>query len=164
MGDATGALERHLDRLAVEDFYADYVACLDENRLEEWPDFFVEEGLYGLWSKENWDAGLPAPMFLCRNRRQMCDRVTSFREANLYPVHWNRHLVSSTRVTASDATEIKASSNYAVLQTRLSGETFIYQSGRAHDVFLRGPDGLRLKERRLVYDTLAVQTLFVMPV
>ncbi|HKR88253.1 MAG TPA: aromatic-ring-hydroxylating dioxygenase subunit beta [Phenylobacterium sp.] len=164
MGDSVGALERHLDRLAVEDFYAAYVACLDEDRLEAWPDFFLEDGLYGLWSKENWDAGLPAPMFLCRNRRQMHDRVTSFREANLYPTHWNRHLVSSVQVIAADVTEISARSNYAVLQTRLSGETFIYQSGRAHDVFHRGPQGLQLKERRLVYDTLAVQTLFVMPI
>lgn len=155
---------RFRDRLLVDEFYADYIHCLDEGELEQWPEFFIEEGLYGLWSRENWDGGLPAPMFLCRNRRQMVDRIASHREANLYPDHWNRHLISGTRIMASSAGEIAAHSNYAVLQTRQSGETFIYQAGRSHDVFVRSGEGLLLKERRLIYDTLAVQTLFVTPV
>jgi anthranilate 1,2-dioxygenase small subunit len=158
-----GVSQRMLDRLAVEEFYADYVSCLDEGRLDDWPEFFADDGLYGLWSKENWDAGLPAPMFLCLNKRQMMDRVTSLKEANLYPAHWNRHLISATQIVESTDERIVAHSNYAVLQTRLEGETFIYQSGRALDVFLRG-DTLMLRERRLVYDTLAVRTLFVTPV
>ena len=156
--------ENFQDRLRLEEFYAEYVACLDEVRLEEWPEFFTEDGLYGLWARENADADLPAPMFLCRNKRQMKDRVTSYREANIYPDHWNRHLISATRITRADADGVAAQSNYAVLQTRQDGETFIYQSGRCADRFVREERGLLLKERRIVYDTLAVRTLFVLPV
>lgn len=156
--------ENFQDRLRLEEFYAEYVACLDEVRLEEWPEFFTEDGSYGLWARENVDAGLPAPMFLCRNKRQMKDRVTSYREANIYPDHWNRHLVSAIRITQADTNEIAAHSNYAVLQTRQDGETFIYQSGRCEDRFSRTQEGLLLKERKIVYDTLAVRTLFVLPV
>jgi anthranilate 1,2-dioxygenase small subunit len=153
-----------IDRLLVEEFFADYVACLDELRLEEWPEFFVDDGVYGLWARENVDAGLPAPMFLCRNKRQMKDRVTSYREANIYPDHWNRHLVSAIQITESTAETIDAHSNYAVLQTRIEGETFIYQSGRCIDRFMRDGERLLLANRKIIYDTLAVRTLFVLPV
>lgn len=156
--------QRERDRLRVEEFHADYVSCLDEDRLEEWPDFFTDEASYGLWSRENWARGMPAPMFLCQNKRQMRDRVTSYREANIYPDHWNRHLISATKILESDAATIRASSNYLVLQTRQNGETFIYQSGRCLDHFRRADATLLLEERRIIYDTLAVRTLFVLPV
>lgn len=159
-----GLSQRLTDRLMVEEFLADYVACLDEVRLEEWPEFFTEDGVYGLWARENEDAGLPAPMFLCRNKRQMKDRVTSYREANIYPDHWNRHLISAVQITGSTALTIEAHSNYAVLQTRIEGETFIYQSGRCIDRFVREDGRLLLTNRRIIYDTLAVRTLFVLPV
>lgn len=156
--------QRNADRLLVEDFLADYVACLDEVRLEDWPEFFTEDGCYGLWSRENVDAGLPIPMFMCQNKRQMKDRVTSYREANIYPDHWNRHLVSSIQIVRSDAATIDTHSNYAVLQTRQDGETFIYQAGRCIDHFVRDGEQLLFKSRKIVYDTLAVRTLFVLPV
>lgn len=155
---------RIADRLLVEEFLADYAACLDEVRLEDWPGFFTEDGSYGLWSRENVDAGLPAPMFLCTNQRQMKDRVTSYREANIYPDHWNRHLISAVQIVGSDAATIEANSNYAVLQTRQDGESFIYQAGRCFDHFVRDGERLLLKRRKIVYDTLAVRTLFVLPV
>lgn len=155
---------RLYDRLLVEEFHADYVACLNELRLDEWPEFFTEDGQYGLWSRENWDADLPVPMFLCRNRRQMKDRITSYREANIYPDHWNRHLISATRIVESSADTIVAASNYAVLQTRQDGESFVYQTGRCKDRFHRTGDQLLLRERTMIYDTMAVRTLFVLPV
>ena len=37
-----------------------YVHALDNNLLEQWPDFFIEEGRYEIVSKENADRGLPA--------------------------------------------------------------------------------------------------------
>ncbi|MEZ5735505.1 MAG: aromatic-ring-hydroxylating dioxygenase subunit beta [Novosphingobium sp.] len=156
--------QRLHDRLKVDEFYAEYVACLDELRLEEWPDFFTEDGEYGLWSRENREAGLPAPMFLCRNQRQMRDRVKAYREANIYPDHWNRHLISATRIVESSADTIVATSNYAVLQTRQDGESFVYQTGQCSDRLSRTGQGLLFRNRTIVYDTLAVRTLFVLPV
>ena len=155
---------QQLDRLAVEEFFARYVTCLDDLRLEEWPNFFTEDGEYGLWPRENYDADLPAPMFLCRNQRQMKDRVLAYREANIFPDFWNRILISSTDILETSETAIVSRSNYAVLQTRLEGETFVFQAGRSHDTFVRNGDELLLKQRKLIYDTLAVRTLFVLPI
>lgn len=33
-------------RLELEELYSAYSACLDEERFEEWPDFFVDQCLY----------------------------------------------------------------------------------------------------------------------
>lgn len=151
-------------RLELEDFYADYVACLDEGRIEEWPGFFTEDALYRLVSRENWEAGLPISMFLCRNRRQIQDRVTSYREANIYPDQWNRHFVSGVQLLEVDAGLIRARSNYLVVQTRQDGVTNVYQTGRSHDELICSEEGWKLRSRELIYDTHAVATLFVMPI
>ena len=40
------AMSRGDLRLELEELYAEYVACLDEERLEEWPEFFTEDAVY----------------------------------------------------------------------------------------------------------------------
>ena len=43
------------DRIA-ELEYA-YAACLDDDRLESWPDFFVEDCVYDITTRENVEDG-----------------------------------------------------------------------------------------------------------
>ena len=44
-------------RLALGDLNAAYADCIDDDRLEEWPDFFVEDCRYLITSRESHDAG-----------------------------------------------------------------------------------------------------------
>ena len=46
-------------RSELEQLYGRYASCLDNGRVEEWPDFFVEDGSYTLIPRENHDRGLP---------------------------------------------------------------------------------------------------------
>ena len=46
-------------RLGVHELIAAYVDCIDEDRLEEWPDFFVEQCRYLITSRASQEAGLP---------------------------------------------------------------------------------------------------------
>ena len=55
--------EAAVDRL--EELYAAYTACLDEERFEEWPEFFVEQCLYKIVPRENFERGLPLATWLC---------------------------------------------------------------------------------------------------
>lgn len=143
---------------------ADYVACLDEDRLEEWPDFFLEDGHYGVYPRENVEAGYELGLFTCENRRQILDRVTAHRKANVFPAHWNRHLISSIRILSSSQDEVEASSNYLILQTRQDGETTLFQAGKALDTYSRTGEDLIIKSRKIIYDTSRVKTLFVTPI
>ncbi|MEM1020442.1 MAG: aromatic-ring-hydroxylating dioxygenase subunit beta [Sphingomonadales bacterium] len=151
-------------RLALEDFYADYVACLDEDRLEDWPDFFTEDASYVLYPRENEDGGYPIALFSCENKRQLQDRITSHRKANIFPAHWNRHVISSLRVTALGGDQVETTSNYAIFQTRQDGESKLFQVGQARDKIVRDNSGLKFQSRHIVYDTSRVQTLFVTPI
>jgi anthranilate 1,2-dioxygenase small subunit len=161
-----------LDRLRVEAFLASYARCIDDDRLEEWPDFFVEDCRYTIIPRENHDAGLPIPLLLCVNRRMLRDRVLSHREANIYAPHVYRHFFSALVVTrerapAADAAEdatLHALCNYLVIQTFQEGDSVIYQAGRCFDRFVETPQGLKIAERRVVYDTSRVQTLLTRPI
>ena len=40
-------LDRHMAlRLQIDSLMADYAHCIDEDRLEEWPEFFTSDGIY----------------------------------------------------------------------------------------------------------------------
>jgi anthranilate 1,2-dioxygenase small subunit len=151
-------------RLRIDQFYADYAACLDGDQMEAWPDFFIADCTYGVWSRENTDAGLKAPLFYCRNQRMLRDRVIAYREANFFPVHWNRHFISAIQIVGQGENEFAVRSNYLIVQTRQDGVSFIYQAGAVHDRLVDIAGELRIAERRVIYDTLRVETLFVTPV
>jgi anthranilate 1,2-dioxygenase small subunit len=151
-------------RLRIDRFYADYAACLDDDQLEAWPDLFIADCTYGVWSRENADAGLPAPLFFCRNQNMLKDRVIAYREANFFPVHWNRHFISAIRIVDLGEKGFAVRSNYLIVQTRQDGVSFIYQAGAAHDRLIDISGELKIAERKIIYDTLRVETLFVTPV
>jgi len=46
-------------QLAVERLHARYVHALDAGRLEDWPNFFTENGTYRITTAENEERGLP---------------------------------------------------------------------------------------------------------
>jgi anthranilate 1,2-dioxygenase small subunit len=141
-----------------------YVALLDSDRLEEWPDLFTEDGRYEIVPKENADMGLPIGLIHCDNRRMLRDRVTSLRHANIYEAHSYRHMTSGLQITPQDDGKVKMESSYVVVQTRTNGESAIYQAGRYVDHVVRTPGGWRYQEKRVVYDTSRVQTLLATPI
>lgn len=52
----------------VDSLNAAYGLCLDDGRLEEWPEFFVDDCLYQVIARENVDNGLPAAVMYCDSR------------------------------------------------------------------------------------------------
>ncbi|KUH68072.1 hypothetical protein AU184_26670 [Mycolicibacterium novocastrense] len=152
-----------LVRLRVENFVSAYERCLDDDDLERWPDFFTEDGVYSVRSRENWEAGLPIPLMTCKGRPMMKDRVVAHRDANIYAPHVNRHFHSGLQVDLI-AEGLRATSNYLVVQTLNDGDTYIYQAGRCIDHLVETDEGLLLKERLVVADAGRIQTLMVTPI
>ena len=66
-------------RLAVGDLNAAYADCIDDDRLEEWPDFFVEDCRYLITSRESHAAGLRHGVIYCASRGMLADRVMAIR-------------------------------------------------------------------------------------
>ena len=70
-------LQELMLRLEMQALQDRYVAAIDGDRLEDWPGFFTDDCLYEIVSRENEQAGLPAPVVHCDNIRMVRDRVTS---------------------------------------------------------------------------------------
>jgi anthranilate 1,2-dioxygenase small subunit len=154
-------------RREVEDLVARHAELIDEDRLEEWPELFTEDCVYKIIARENVDRDLPIAAIFCDSRKMLVDRVVSLRQANIYPTHHYRHILSTTRMDAPEAGSglIKARTNYVVFQTRNNGETSIYNAGRYLDEIVRDEDGvLRFKSKLAVFDTNRIDTLMVRPI
>ena len=74
-------------RLGVHELIAAYVDCIDEDRLEDWPDFFVEQCRYVITSRASHKAGLPHGVVYAASRGMLIDRVTALRQANIFEPH-----------------------------------------------------------------------------
>src|ERR1700742_483902 len=82
--------------------------CLDDDRIEEWPDYFTQEGEYRLTSKENYDEGLPHSTLYCDGIAMLRDRVLAHRNAQIFEPRALRHFISGVRVLSVDAGRIEA--------------------------------------------------------
>jgi anthranilate 1,2-dioxygenase small subunit len=148
----------------VDSLNAAYGLCLDDGRLEEWPEFFVDDCLYQVIARENVDNGFPAAVMYCDSKGMLADRVVALRRANVFPEHFSRHLISRAVLTAVDAHVVTAEASYAVLQTRNDGETRIYNAGKYVDRFLVEDGAAMLMSRTCVYDTHRIATLLATPI
>ncbi len=151
-------------RYEVEELLYDYVQTIDDDRLEEWPEFFIEDCEYSIIPRENTDLGLPAAVIFCDSQGMLHDRIVALRKANIYPEHYTRHIVSNMRITASDDQVIHAEGNYLVLQTRMDGDTKIYNAGKYIDEIVRIDGQLKYRKKTCIFDTHRIQTLLVTPI
>jgi 3-phenylpropionate/cinnamic acid dioxygenase small subunit len=77
--------------LRVAELNAAYAATIDADRLEVWPDFFVEDCLYNITSAENHRRGYGVGIIYADSRAMLRDRVTTLRTANIYERQNYRH-------------------------------------------------------------------------
>ncbi|WP_227421480.1 aromatic-ring-hydroxylating dioxygenase subunit beta [Pacificispira spongiicola] len=154
-------------RLAIEEFNAEYCAVLDDGALEDWPDFFTEDGFYNITARENFDRGMPVGLVYCESRAMMRDRALAVSKTSMFGPRFLRHFITNTRVTGIEADgTICAQSNYILLEVLMDvPDGRLHQAGRLFDRFEPQSDGgLLLKSRIAVYDTLLVANALVLPV
>ena len=148
----------------IDALYADYAEALDDNRLERWPDFFVEDCLYKVVPRENWERGLPIALMLCESRRMLQDRVTAVRNTAVYAPRAFRHLIAQFRIKAETPERLRVTANYVVFQTLVDDLTRIQNAGKYLDLVVRIPEGLRFKEKICVFDSVLVPNSLIYPI
>lgn len=148
----------------IDALYADYAEALDDDRLELWPDFFVEDCLYKVVPRENWDRGLPIALMLCESRGMLQDRVTAVRNTAVYAPRTFRHLIGQFRIKAETPERLRISANYVVFQTLVDDLTRIQNAGKYVDLVVRTHEGLRFKEKICVFDSVLVPNSLIYPI
>ena len=147
----------------VERLLANYVQCIDEDRLEQWPDYFVDDCLYKVIAKENADRNLPVAAIFCDSKNMLADRIVSLRHANVYEQHQYRHIVSSVVIVDVGDDTISAKSNYVVYRTRTNGATEVYNAGMYTDQIVSSNGELLFKSKIVTFDTNRIDSLLVTP-
>ena len=151
-------------RFEIEEFNTEYTRILDEGDLETWPDFFTEDGLYRITSRENADDDLPIGLIYCDGRGMLVDRIRAILKTTTHEPRYLRHFNSNVQVASVDDGRISSGSNYLVVETLMEGGTNIFMSGRYEDTFVRVDGALRLAVRHCIYDTLLIANALVYPV
>ena len=150
-------------QLTVENLLARYVHALDDDRLEEWPDFFVEQGRYRITTAENLERKLPLPIVYADSRAMLRDRVSALRHANIYEAQRYRHTVSSILIERIDANTARATSNFQVVRTMHTGDSMLFAGGRYLDRIRLDGNDPRFEEKLVVLDSRSVDTLLAIP-
>ena len=159
-------LEAVLLRHEIETFNTLYAAALDEQRLMDWVELFDDNAHYVVLSRENFERNLPVGLIYCENKGMIRDRAFALKETAMFAPRYARHLIANLAVEAeaSDGT-IAARANYVVLQVLFDRpDATLHQVGTYYDRFRRTEKGLKLVERRCVYDNLLVPNALCLPV
>lgn len=151
-------------QLEVQDLYADYADCIDSDEIERWPDFFTDDCLYQIISRENFDRGLPLAVMLCEGKGMLQDRVDAIRNTSVFAPRYLRHLVSHLRITPWEGDELAVRGNYVVLETLVDEATRVFNAGRYLDRLVRRDGALRFKRKIAVYDSVVIPNSLIYPI
>ena len=149
--------------LRVAELNASYAAAIDADRLEAWPDFFVDDCLYKITSAENHRRGYSAGIVYADSRAMLRDRVTALRTANIYERQSYRHIVGLPVLGATRADRIAAETAFLVLRIVRDGRTDTFATGVYVDRICDEGGSLRFAERIVVCDSSHFDTLLAIP-
>ena len=142
---------------------ADYARCIDDDRLEGWPDFFSESCVYKITTAENLREGLEAGIIFANSRDMLRDRVSALREANIYERQSYRHILGQPYILSDDGAEVRSETAFLVMRIVQDGDTVIYATGRYLDVYAISGEVAKLNERIVVCDSSRIDTLLAIP-
>ena len=150
-------------RRRVEALLSHYVEIVDQDRLEEWPDLFVEDCRYRVTSALDYRDKLPLGVIYAVSSGMLKDRISALREANVYEAQRYRHIVGPIWIEDESAGVAKARSNFLVVRTMHTGDTMLFASGVYYDRIDIASDPCRFIERTVVTDSDKIDTLLAIP-
>jgi 3-phenylpropionate/cinnamic acid dioxygenase small subunit len=134
-----------------------YAAAIDNDRLEDWPEFFTEDCLYKVTTADNHAQNLPAGVIYADSKGMLKDRVAALRKANIYEHHAYRHLIGMPAPTNADGTRWETP--FFVARIMRDGSTSLFATGRYLDLIRDD----RFAERIVVCDSARFDTLLAIP-
>lgn len=152
-------------KVEIDLFNSEYCAALDHNEVEMWPDFFTEDAIYRITSRENVDLNMLVGLVYAEGKGMMRDRAVAISRTQMYAPRYLQHLVTNIRPIEEQENLILSQANFILLQTLVEGPSTLHLTGTYYDIFERQPDdNLLLKERQVIFDTSVLANDLVLPV
>jgi anthranilate 1,2-dioxygenase small subunit/terephthalate 1,2-dioxygenase oxygenase component beta subunit len=156
-----------MDPTVIFEISALNAACasvLDNDRLEQWPDFFQEQCLYKVTTADNVAKGYQAGIIYADTRAMLVDRVAALRTANIYERQRYRHILGMPLIVAEADGSVTAETSFLVVRTMREGQMDVFVAGAYRDRLRRDASGAwRYAERIVVCDSQRFDTLVAIP-
>jgi anthranilate 1,2-dioxygenase small subunit len=160
----SGAAGAQALRHQLRDLYDEVADLLDDDQVEAFPNYFVEDCLYKVTSRENFDQGLPGALMYCDGVAMLRDRILAIRETQVYePRSW-RHFISGVRVLGEEGGRVTARANFLVTEAMSDEAPRVFLVGRYRDVLERQGDRLLFREHIAVCDNHSIRRSLIIPV
>lgn len=137
---------------------AAYARAIDTDRLEAWPDFFIDDCLYKITTADNRKKGYEAGIVYADSKAMLRDRVTALRKANIYERQAYRHIIGIPVIDADTA-----ETPFIVVRIMRDGRSDLFATGVYHDRLVPHGSDLRFAERIVVCDSFSFDTLLAIP-
>ena len=151
------------DVAAVQAFYADYMEVLDDERLQEWPDFFTEDCLYQIIPRENFDRDSALCLMQADGRNMLLDRVQGILKTQKYGPQRCRRFYSGLKISRVEGGVIHTRQNVVAFRSLLDQPTSILLCGASYDQLCRSDSRLLLQRRVVVSDTEIIDNALILP-
>jgi anthranilate 1,2-dioxygenase small subunit len=150
-------------RQGIHELIAAYAECIDDDRLEEWPDFFVEDCRYLITSRQSHEKGYRHGVVYAASRGMLADRILALRRANIFEPHRYRHIVGPIRIGKIENGVAEIRSNFITVRIMHDGEMSLFAAGRYLDQIAVAAEPYRFIERLVILDSEKIDTLLVIP-
>lgn len=151
-------------RARLRELYDDYFACLEDQDLERWPGFFVEDGFYSVQSSDNHDNGLPICDIFCDSAAMMRDRAAALRATSVFEARRLRHFPGALRIRTQDVDgTIHTQLSYLAIESIVGDPPTVFSAGRSIDEIVDLGTRLRFRSRRVIYDHSYIRNSLVFP-
>ena len=147
----------------IDDLNRRYGHMIDDGHFENWPGLFVEDGLYKITTRWNYENNMPAGLMLCDSRAMMEDRISALRTATVYEPHGYRHLIDRPMQIEGPGDTILVQTSFVVFRTMQSGAPEIFSTGKYLDMLVNLNGELKFQERIVVCDSERIDTMIVIP-
>ncbi|MCO5066873.1 MAG: hypothetical protein M9924_21125 [Rhizobiaceae bacterium] len=148
----------------LHDFYDSYFETLDSARVSEWPDFFVDDCVYQIIPRENFEAGYQLCTMQGDSKGMLIDRAQAILKTQMFAPRYCRRLYSGLRITGRRDGMITVRQTLVAIQTLIDGPSEILVCGVANDVLEIGTVGLLFKERIVVIDSEMIANSLIYPI
>jgi len=148
----------------VRSLYDEVADLLDEDEVERFPSYFIDDCMYQVVSRENYAEGLPQAAIYCDGINMVRDRVIALRETQVYVPRIWRHFISGIRITAISEGDIHIRANFIVTEAMSDADPTVFLVGQYLDVLVREGESLKFRQRLAVLDNHHVRRSLIVPV
>ncbi len=142
---------------------AAYARAIDNEKYEDWPEFFVDPCLYKVTTAENVAQGLEAGVIYADSRGMLRDRISALRQANIYERQRYRHIIGLPVVLEEKDGTAETETPFLIVRIMRDGRMEVFATGCYRDKVRMDANQPRFAERIVVCDGGRFDTLVAIP-